>query len=174
MARAGCPWRASVTPPPPAPRGHATGDRGTRHRAPVNDRPAGVLLTEVSLPPQGGDVDCGIDWALTSHAVCVLDDAGNKVSAFQVAHTADGFDQLTNRLRGHGDPAGLPVAIERPDGRLVDRLLEAGHPVVPVSPGAIKAWRDAEVRSGAKHDAGDAEVIAEYLRLRRHRLRALR
>ena len=118
-------------------------------------------------------MDCGIDWALTSHAVCVLDDAGNKVSAFQVAHTADGFDQLTNRLRGHGDPAGLPVAIERPDGRLVDRLLEAGHPVVPVSPGAIKAWRDAEVRSGAKHDPGDAAVIADYLRLRCHRLRVL-
>jgi transposase len=44
---------------------------------------------------------------------------------------------------------------------------------VPVQPGAIKAWRDAEVRSGAKHDAGDAALIAEYLRLRRHRLRAL-
>jgi hypothetical protein len=39
------------------------------------------------------------------------------------------------------------VAIERPDGRLVDRLLEAGHPVVPVQPNAIKAWRDAEVLS---------------------------
>jgi transposase len=50
-------------------------------------------------------------------------------------------------------------------------LLEAGHPVVPVSPNAIKTWRDGEVLSGAKSDAGDAEVIAEYLRLRQHRLR---
>ena len=64
----------------------------------------------------------------------------------------------------------MPVAIERPDGRLVDALLEAGHPVVPVSPNAIKTWRDGEVLSGAKSDAGDAAVIAEYLRLRRHRL----
>ncbi|MGH3921592.1 MAG: IS110 family transposase [Pseudonocardiaceae bacterium] len=57
------------------------------------------------------------------------------------------------------------------DGRLVDALLQAGHPVVPVKPNAIKIWRDSEVLSGAKSDAGDAEVIAEYRRLRHHRLR---
>jgi transposase len=115
----------------------------------------------------------GIDWASERHAVCVLDDAGTKATAFAVAHTADGFDQLVARLRRYGDPAGLPVAIERPDGRLVDRLLEAGHPVVPVQPNAIKAWRDAEVLSGAKNDPSDAALIAEYLRLRQHRLRVL-
>ena len=65
------------------------------------------------------------------------------------------------------------MAIERPDGRLVDRLLEAGHPVVPVSSNAIKAWREAEVTSGAKSDLADAETICEYLRLRVHRLRPL-
>ena len=115
----------------------------------------------------------GIDWASERHAVCVLDDAGRKATAFAIAHTADGFDQLVARLRRFGDPAGLPVAIERPDGRLVDRLLEAGHPVVPVQPNAIKAWRDAEVLSGAKNDPSDAALIAEYLRLRFHRLRVL-
>src|SRR6266545_968564 len=138
MARVGCPWRASVIP-----------------------------------PPQGGDMFCGIDWASERHAVCVLDDAGTTISTFQVTHSADGLEQLVIRLRRLGDPAGLPVAIERPDGRLVDRLLEAGHPVVPVQSNAIKAWRDAEVLSGAKSDPGDAQVIAEYLRLRHHRLRPL-
>ena len=116
---------------------------------------------------------CGIDWASERHAVCVLDDAGHQATAFEIAHTADGFDQLVARLRRHGAPAELPVAIERPDGRLVDRLLEAGHPVVPVQPNAIKAWRDAEVLSGAKTDPSDAALIAEYLRLRHHRLRVL-
>jgi transposase len=115
----------------------------------------------------------GIDWASQRHAVCVVDDAGRKATAFVITHTADGFDQLVARLRRYGDPAGLPVAIERPDGRLVDRLLEAGHPVVPVQPNAIKAWRDAEVLSGAKNDPSDAALIAEYLRLRQHRLRVL-
>jgi transposase len=115
----------------------------------------------------------GIDWAAQTHAICVLDDAGHTLSSFTIAHTAEGFDQLIARLRRLGEPAELRVAIERPDGRLVDRLLEAGHRVVAVTPNAIKAWRDGEVLSGAKSDTGDAHVIAEYLRLRGHRLRVL-
>jgi transposase len=112
----------------------------------------------------------GIDWATEIHAVCVQDTGGRRVAAFTVHHTADGLAGLMRRLARIGDPGRMPVGIERPDGRLVDALLEAGHPVVPVKPNAIKTWRDSEVLSGAKSDAGDAEVIAEYLRLRHHRL----
>jgi transposase len=114
----------------------------------------------------------GIDWATETHAVCVLTAAGRIKTQFMIEHTAAGFTDLLRRLgRLTGDAAGVPVGIERPDGRLVDALLEAGFPVVPVSPNAIKTWRDGEVLSGAKSDAGDATVIAEYLRLRAHHLR---
>ena len=116
----------------------------------------------------------GIDWASEEHAVCVVDATGRVVDRFTIAHSADGFERLVRRLSERGAPGDLPVAIERPDGRLVDRLLEAGHPVVPVRTTAIKAWREAEVASGAKSDPGDARVIAEYLRTRRHQLRELR
>jgi len=112
----------------------------------------------------------GIDWAAATHAVCVMDAAGKITAEFTIAHSADGITQLIRRLARYGDPASIPIAIERPNGRLVDLLLEAGYPVVPVSPNAIKTWREGEVLSGAKSDAGDAAVIAEYLRLRRHRL----
>jgi transposase len=112
----------------------------------------------------------GIDWAAATHAVCVMDAAGKITAEFTIAHSADGITQLIRRLARYGTPAAIPVAIERPNGRLVDLLLEAGHPVVPVSPNAIKTWREGEVLSGAKSDAGDAAVIAEYLRLRCHRL----
>jgi transposase len=115
-------------------------------------------------------VFAGIDWAAEVHAVCVMNAAGKIVAQFTVAHSADGIAGLARRLARFGDPADVPVAIERPNGRLVDLLLEGGHPVVPVKPNAIKAWRDGEVLSGAKSDAGDAAVIAEYLRLRYHRL----
>jgi len=116
----------------------------------------------------------GIDWAAAEHAVCIIDQAGRVIDRFTINHTADGFERLVGRLAKHGDPADLAVAIERPDGRLVDRLLDAGHPVVPVKTTAIKAWREAEVGSGAKSDPGDAQVIADYLRLRRLDLRELR
>jgi len=129
-----------------------------------------VQETAVSLLPR---VLCyvGIDWAAETHAVCVLDGSGRIKTQFTIGHTAAGFADLLRRLvRLTGDPADVAVGIERPDGRLVDALLEAGHPVVPVSPNAIKTWREGEVLSGAKSDAGDAAVIAEYLRLRAHRL----
>jgi transposase len=112
----------------------------------------------------------GIDWAAEEHAVCVLDPAGTVLRSFAVAHSRTGFEMLAKKLAALGPAGESPVAIERPDGRLVDALLEAGHPVVAVSPNAIKAWRESEVVSGAKSDPGDAEVIAEYLRLRQHRL----
>jgi transposase len=114
----------------------------------------------------------GIDWAAKTHAVCVLDATGKQVAAFTVEHTAAGFTGLIRRLARLGEPAQAPVGIERPDGRLVDALLAAGHPVVPVKPNAIKTWREGEVLSGAKSDPGDAAVIAEYARLRAHHLRA--
>ncbi len=115
----------------------------------------------------------GVDWAAEVHAVCVLDGRGKVVTGFSVAHSAEGIAALIHRLARLGEAEEIPVGIERPNGRLVDLLLEAGHPVVPVSPNAIKAWRDGEVLSGAKSDAGDAVVIAEYLRLRAHRLRVV-
>ncbi len=114
----------------------------------------------------------GIDWAAETHAVCVTDAGGKIAAEFTIEHSADGIAGLVRRLGRYGEAGVMPVAIERPDGRLVDLLLEAGHPVVPVSPNAIKTWRDGEVLSGAKSDAGDAAVIAEYLRLRAHRLKA--
>ena len=81
----------------------------------------------------------GIDWAAQTHAVCVLDRSGRVLSEFTIAHTAAGFAELLARLgRLARDRAEVPVGIERPDGRLVDALLQAGHPVVPVSPNAIK------------------------------------
>ena len=113
----------------------------------------------------------GIDWAAVEHAVCVLDRHGRKIAAFTIDHTAAGFARLTTRLGKHAGPEDMPVAIERPDGRLVDALLEAGHPVLPVKPNAIKTWRESEVLSGAKSDPRDAHVIADYLRVRFHRLR---
>src|SRR4051794_36504343 len=114
----------------------------------------------------------GIDWAAEAHAVCVLDAVGRVHLSFTIEHTTEGFALLLRHLGKLAEDRGdVPVGIERPDGRLVDALLEAGHPVVPVKPNAIKTWRDGEVLSGAKSDAGDAHVIAEYLRLRAHRLR---
>jgi transposase len=126
------------------------------------------VLSVALLPAQ---FFAGLDWAAEVHAVCVMDHGGKIVDRFTIQHSADGIAMLIRRLAKLAEAGDVQVGIERPNGRLVDLLLEAGHPVVPVSPNAIKTWRDGEVLSGAKSDAGDAAVIAEYLRLRQHRLR---
>ncbi|MEU6715993.1 IS110 family transposase [Nonomuraea sp. NPDC046802] len=123
----------------------------------------------LALPP--AQYFAGLDWAAEIHAVCVMDAGGQIVDQFTIKHSADGIAMLIRRLAKHAGPTDVQIGIERPNGRLVDLLLEAGHPVVPVSPNAIKAWREGEVMSGAKSDAGDAAIIAEYVRLRQHRLR---
>src|SRR5260370_33593867 len=116
-----------MTPPPPALRGPTTGNRGKRPRAPVSDRPGDVLLIELVLPHDEGELMLvGIDWASEEHAVCVLDDDGRAVDRFSIAHSADGFDRLTTRLPGHGDPPDVPAASQRPDGGLLHRLADAG------------------------------------------------
>src|SRR5699024_7615974 len=67
-----------------------------------------------------------------------------------------------------------PVAIETTRGLVVDRLLVAGHPVVPVHPNAFNAVRPRWGAARAKDDPGDAFKLADYLRTDGHRLRTLR
>lgn len=112
----------------------------------------------------------GWDWATETHDVTVMDDTGKRVDRWELAHTEEGFTKTLARLRKHGDPADLPVAIETTRGLAVDRLLAAGHPIVPVHPNAFNAMRARWGASKAKTDAGDSMKLADYLRTDGHLL----
>jgi transposase len=116
----------------------------------------------------------GIDWASRAHALCVVDEAGTVIDTFDFGHSERGISNALERLAKLGDPHDLPVAIERPDGLLVDRLLEAGHDVVPIHANAFHAARPRWEGASSKSDPGDAYRLADLLRTDRHRLRALR
>lgn len=62
------------------------------------------------------------------------------------------------------------MLIETSRGLVVDRLLAAGHPVVPVHPNAFHAMRPRWGASKAKTDAGDSHKLADYLRTDGHLL----
>ena len=98
----------------------------------------------------------GLDWATTTHAVCVLDPTGTVQWRGTVPHTAAGLAELVQRLRRLGAPAELPVALERPSGLVVDCLFTAGFPVVPIHPNIVKATRPRYTAAGGKSDPGDA------------------
>jgi transposase len=116
----------------------------------------------------------GIDWAKDAHRVCIIDEAGRVVQQFAVQHDRDGLEDLTRMLRAHGRPDATPIAIERPSGLLVDALLEAGHPIVPIHPNAVKASRPRYRANHAKDDRGDALLLADLLRTDGHRFEPLR
>lgn len=115
----------------------------------------------------------GWDWATGSHDVTVVDDAGARTDRWALAHTEAGMVSTLARLRRHGDPAGMPVAIETTRGLVVDRLLAAGHPVIPVHPNAFNAVRPRWGAARAKSDPGDSFKLADYLRTDGHQLRVL-
>jgi transposase len=115
----------------------------------------------------------GLDWAATTHAVCVIDETGSVRWRGTVSHTAAGLAELGQRLTRLGAPATLPVALERPSGLVVDTLLEAGFLVVPIHPNVVKASRPRYSAAGGKSDPGDAYLLADLLRTDGHRFRPL-
>lgn len=117
------------------------------------------------------DYFAGLDWASREHAVCVIDARGTVVDRFNIAHDAAGLAECCRRLKRFG--LEIPVAIERPSGLVVDALVEAGHPVFPIHPNAVKAMRPRYRSHGGKTDASDAFLLADALRTDGHRFRRL-
>lgn len=111
----------------------------------------------------------GIDLASEEHRLVVIDSDGQQREHRRVAHSEDGIDALVRGLR---ELRVARVAIEQPNGLVVDRLLDAGIPVVPVHPNQLAAARD-RYRTGGKSDGFDAFVLAELARTDMHRLRLL-
>nr|WP_246222658.1 IS110 family transposase [Phytoactinopolyspora limicola] len=116
------------------------------------------------------DVTGGIDWARDDHAVAIVDGRGREIHRHTVEHTTAGLRQLVNTLGKHGV---VEVAIERPDGPVVETLLEAGLTVVVISPNQVKNLRGRYGSAGNKDDRFDAYVLADTLRTDRARLRPL-
>lgn len=115
----------------------------------------------------------GLDWGGTAHAVCVVDGAGQVVARIEVRHDGAGLVDMLARLRKIALPTELPIAIERPSGLVVDALIKAGHPVIPIHPNVVKACRPRYRAAGGKSDPGDAYMLADVLRTDGHRFRPL-
>jgi transposase len=112
----------------------------------------------------------GIDWASEKHDVLIADDAGDRLLAETFAHDEQGVGALCDALVRFEVEA---VAIERGDGVLVERLLEAGVRVLALHPNQVKAARDRFRASGGKSDRFDCFVLCELARTDRHRFRLL-
>ena len=121
-----------------------------------------------SAPANG--MTCGIDWAGRDHAISVVDTHGSEIHRSTVEHNDAGLRALLGLLTRMGISE---VAIERPDGPLVEALLDAEVTVVVISPNQLKNLRSRYGSAGNKDDRFDAFVLADTLRTDRTRLRPL-
>ena len=97
----------------------------------------------------------GIDWAADAHEVCAVDAAGAIRHRATIPHSQDGLDRLVGYLGRWAGEGEVLVGIERPEGRLVDRILEAGHPILLIPTFAMKDFRRRYGIGGAKSDRAD-------------------
>ena len=112
----------------------------------------------------------GVDWGSEKHDLLVADAAGEELLAATFAHDEQGLRSLCRQL------VRLKVelvAIERPDGLLVERLMDAGLRVLALHPNQVAAARDRFRVSGGKSDRFDAFVLCELARTDHHRFRVL-
>lgn len=124
-----------------------------------------------TLPEEpASGVTAGIDWARDDHAVSIVDGRGREAGRHTVEHSAAGLRELLAVLARAG---AREVAIERPDGPVIDTLLSAGITVVVISPSQVKNLRGRYGSAGNKDDRFDAFVLADTLRTDRARLAPL-
>src|ERR1700741_4618143 len=113
---------------------------------------------------------CGIDWADEWHDVRVSDPDGTPLAQRRFGHDEAGIGAMIALL---GELAVELVAIERPDGLLVGRLLAAGITVLAIHPNQVKAARDRFRAAAGKTDTFDSFVLCELARTDRHRFPVL-
>ena len=112
----------------------------------------------------------GVDWASEKHDLLIENDAGEQLLAAVFAHSETGIEAMCAALVRH--EVGL-VAVERPDGLLVDRILDAGIRILPLHPNQVAASRGRFRASGGKSDQFDRFVLCELARTDAHRFRTL-
>lgn len=121
--------------------------------------------TSMTAAPTGA-----IDWASDKHAGAVVDHTGRLLARYEFSHSVAGLAAMLRRFAGHGVER---VAIERPDGPVVEALLDGGFTVFVIHPRQLKNLRGRYGNAGNKDDALDALVLADVLRTDHLRLRPL-
>ena len=116
----------------------------------------------------------GIDWADTTHDVCLQAAGSEQRESFMLAHTPETIDAWvsTLRTRCHGSPIAICLALTK--GPLVSALRQYDLLVLcPIHPITLARYREAFTPSRAKDDPTDAELQLELLLTHRKKLQPL-
>ena len=111
----------------------------------------------------------GVDWAEAHHDVHVADVEGRRLSKARLPEGVEGIARFDELVGAHVEDAQeVVIGIETDRGLFVSALLGAGYQLYAVNPMSTSRYRDRHSTSGAKSDAGDAEVLSDMVRTDRH------
>ena len=111
----------------------------------------------------------GVDWAEAHHDVHVADEEGRRLSKARLPEGVEGIARFHELVGAHvEDPEEVVIGIETDRGLFVSALVAAGYQLYAVNPMSTSRYRDRHSTSGAKSDAGDAEVLSDMVRTDRH------
>ena len=111
----------------------------------------------------------GVDWTEAHHDVHVADEEGRRLSKARLPEGVEGIARFHELVGAHvDDPSAVVIGIETDRGLFVSALVAAGYQLYAVNPMSTSRYRDRHSTSGAKSDAGDAEVLSDMVRTDRH------
>ena len=116
----------------------------------------------------------GIDWADTSHAVCLQAAGSDTRESSVLAHTPEAISAWAGTLRHRFGGQPIAVCLELTKGPLVSALRAHDFLVLfPVNALTVAKYREAFTPSRAKDDPSDAELQLELLVKHRDKLQKL-
>jgi transposase len=114
----------------------------------------------------------GMDWADQEHVIYLYDVSTNTVENMTVSQKPEQLHQWIRNLQARYKGARIAVALEQSRGPLIYALMRYDFLLIyPLNPKALSSYRNALRTSGAKDDPADAELILNFLKTHRDRLR---
>jgi hypothetical protein len=111
----------------------------------------------------------GVDWAESHDDVHVADEGGRRLSKARLPEGVEGIARFHELVGSHVEnPEEVVIGIETDRGLFVSALVAAGYQLYAVNPMSTSRYRERHSTSGAKSDAGDAQVLSDMVRTDRH------
>ena len=115
----------------------------------------------------------GLDWADQRHVICLQATGSTESESRELEQNPDALHDWIAQLRVRFPAGKVGIAIEQSRGAVIHALMMYDFlALYPINPKALARYREAFHVSGAKDDPLDAELLMEFLRLHRSRLRA--
>jgi transposase len=116
----------------------------------------------------------GIDWADSTHDVCLQAAGSAKRECFVLTHTPEAIDAWVTTLRTRFNGQPIAICLELNKGPLVSALRKYDFlTLFPVNPLTLARYREAFTPSRAKDDPTDAALQLELLLTHRDKLQPL-